>query len=135
MQLGVKQLARESNMVRLLRLIECQGANGSPSDCQDLEVEKMQWMLSAMFNLDGPAYPDINNDGYVFESADPPKRILALYETPGTTNLICYANYANISQLSLHTWLQSTTTNKSTTSPLRRSLMKHFQTSTLSSRQ
>jgi hypothetical protein len=135
MQLGVKQLARESNMVRLLRLTECQGANGPPNDCQDLEVEKMQWMLSAMYNLDGPAYPDINNDGFDFESADPPKRLLALYETPGKTKTICHANYANILQLSLHIWLQSTTANKSTTSLLRRSLMKHFQTSTLFSRQ
>jgi hypothetical protein len=106
MQLGVKQLARESNMVRLLRLIECQSDNGPPTDCQDLEVEKMQWMLSAMYNLDDPAYPDTNSDGSVFEPADPPKRLLALYETPGKPKLISHANYANRFKLSLHTWLQ-----------------------------
>ncbi|WZH49778.1 uncharacterized protein QYS62_010987 [Fusarium acuminatum] len=93
MQLGVKQLARESNMVRLLRLIECQSDNGPPTDCQDLEVEKMQWMLSAMYNLDDPAYPDTNSDGSVFEPADPPKRLLALYETPAVTSYLAAVNH------------------------------------------
>jgi len=83
MQLGVKQLAKEDNMVRLVRLAESQGANNPPSLCQDLEVEKMQWMLSAMFNMDGPEYSEINDDHLDDESTDPPKRILALYETPG----------------------------------------------------
>ncbi|KAM0245188.1 hypothetical protein ACHAP5_005581 [Fusarium lateritium] len=92
-QLGVRQLARESNIVRLLRLTECQSDNGPPSDCQDLEVEKMQWMLSAMYNLDGPAYPDINNNGFVFESADPPKKLLALYETPAVTSYLAAINH------------------------------------------
>jgi hypothetical protein len=83
MQLGVKQLAKEDNMVRLLRLTESQGVNDPPNSCQDLEVEKMQWMLSAMFNMGGPEYSEMNDDDTEDESSDPPKRILALYETPG----------------------------------------------------
>lgn len=88
MQLGVKQLAREDNMIRLVRLAESQGVNNPPSLCQDLEVEKMQWMLSAMFNMDGPEYPEINDDD-LDESVEPPKRILALYETPGKSSHSC----------------------------------------------
>lgn len=83
MQLGVKRLAKEDNLIRLVRLAESQGVNNPPSLSQDLEVEKMQWMLSAMFNMDGPEYSEINDDDLDDESADPPKRILALYETPG----------------------------------------------------
>ncbi|KAF4960398.1 hypothetical protein FGADI_1045 [Fusarium gaditjirri] len=94
MQLGVKQLAKEENMVRLVRLAESQGANNPPSLCQDLEVEKMQWMLSAMFNMDGPEYSEINDDDLDDESADPPKRILALYETPAVTSYLAAVNHS-----------------------------------------
>ncbi|KAG5791941.1 hypothetical protein H9Q69_009000 [Fusarium xylarioides] len=94
MQLGVKQLAKEDNMVRLVRLAESQGVNNPPSLCQDLEVEKMQWMLSAMFNMDGPEYSEINDDDIDDESADPPKRILALYETPAVTSYLAAVNHS-----------------------------------------
>ncbi|KAK2674937.1 hypothetical protein RAB80_009921 [Fusarium oxysporum f. sp. vasinfectum] len=94
MQLGVKQLAKEDNMVRLVRLAESQGANNPPSLCQDLEVEKMQWMLSAMFNMDGPEYSEINDDHLDDESTDPPKRILALYETPAVTSYLAAVNHS-----------------------------------------
>ncbi|KAF5532595.1 hypothetical protein FPHYL_13749 [Fusarium phyllophilum] len=93
MQLGVKQLAKEDNMVRLVRLAESQGVNNPPSLCQDLEVEKMQWMLSAMFNMDGPEYSEINDGDLDDESADPPKRILALYETPAVTSYLAAVNH------------------------------------------
>jgi hypothetical protein len=89
MQLSVKQLAKEDNTIRLVRLAESQGVNNPPSLCQDLEVEKMQWMLSAMFNLDGPGCPEINDDDLDDESVEPPKRILALYETPGKSSHSC----------------------------------------------
>ncbi|EWZ29725.1 hypothetical protein FOZG_16604 [Fusarium oxysporum Fo47] len=94
MQLGVKQLAKEDNMVRLVRLAESQGAKNPPSLCQDLEVEKMQWMLSAMFNMDGPEYSEINDDHLDDESTDPPKRILALYETPAVTSYLAAVNHS-----------------------------------------
>ncbi|PNP76080.1 hypothetical protein FNYG_10638 [Fusarium nygamai] len=77
MQLGVKQLAKEDNVIRL-----------------DLEVEKMQWMLSAMFNMDGPEYSEINDDDLDDESVDPPKRILALYETPAVTSYLAAVNHS-----------------------------------------
>ncbi|KAF4334613.1 hypothetical protein FBEOM_11537 [Fusarium beomiforme] len=92
MQLGVKRLAKEDNMIRLLRLTESQSVNEPPSSCQDLEVEKMQWMLSAMFNMDGPEYSEINDDD-IDEPADPPKRILALYETPAVTSYLAAVNH------------------------------------------
>ncbi|KAF5611528.1 uncharacterized protein FTJAE_14190 [Fusarium tjaetaba] len=94
MQLGVKQLAKEDNMIRLVRLAESQGVNNPPGLCQDLEVEKMQWMLSAMFNMDGPEYSEINDDDLDDESADPPKRILALYETPAVTSYLAAVNHS-----------------------------------------
>ncbi|KAM0491157.1 hypothetical protein ACHAP8_010833 [Fusarium lateritium] len=81
MQLGVKRLAREDNKVRLLRLTESHDVNGSPSASQDLEIEKMQWMLSALYNMDGPNYPDISDENTECEPSDPPKKVLALYET------------------------------------------------------
>ncbi|KAG9495718.1 hypothetical protein J7337_012275 [Fusarium musae] len=94
MQLGVKQLAKEDNMIRLVRLAESQGVSNPPSLCQDLEVEKMQWMLSAMFNMDGPEYPEINDDDLDDESVEPPKRILALYETPAVTSYLAAVNHS-----------------------------------------
>ncbi|KAF4499111.1 hypothetical protein FAGAP_4704 [Fusarium agapanthi] len=94
MQLGVKQLAKEDNTIRLVRLVESQGVNSPPSLCQELEVEKMQWMLSAMFNMDGPEYSEINDDDLDDESADPPKRILALYETPAVTSYLAAVNHS-----------------------------------------
>ncbi|KAF5235620.1 hypothetical protein FANTH_11639 [Fusarium anthophilum] len=93
MQLGVKQLAKEDNMIRLVRLAESQGVSSPPSLCRDLEVEKMQWMLSAMFNMGGPEYSEINDDDLEDESADPPKRILALYETPAVTSYLAAVNH------------------------------------------
>jgi hypothetical protein len=87
MQLGVKRLAREENMVRLLRLTESHDVNGPPSSSQDLEVEKMQLMLSALYNMDSPNYPEVCNERIECELSDPPKRVLALYETPGKSDL------------------------------------------------
>ncbi|KAF5529034.1 hypothetical protein FNAPI_14015 [Fusarium napiforme] len=94
MQLGVKQLAKENNMIRLVRLAESQGVNNPPGLCQDLEVEKMQWMLSAMFNMDGPEYSETNDDDLDDESVEPPKRILALYETPAVTSYLAAVNHS-----------------------------------------
>ncbi|KAF4445594.1 hypothetical protein F53441_10658 [Fusarium austroafricanum] len=97
MQLGVKQLARENNMVRFLRLTESQDYNGPPNSCQDLEVEKMQWMLSAMLNMDGPVFPEVDSDSdepIDDESPDPPKKILALYETPAVTSYLAAVNHS-----------------------------------------
>ncbi|KAF4949482.1 hypothetical protein FSARC_13466 [Fusarium sarcochroum] len=89
MQRDVKLLATESNMLRLIRLTESQGINGPPSSCKDLEVEKMQWMLSAMYNMDQPA---INDDSLEYVS-DPPKKVLALYETPAVTAYLAAINH------------------------------------------
>lgn len=83
MQLGVKRLATESNIVRLLRLTGSQDVKGTPGSFQDLEVERMHWMLSAMYNLGGPFYPEASEDNEPCELSDPPKKVLALYETPG----------------------------------------------------
>ncbi|KAM0396792.1 hypothetical protein ACHAQC_004310 [Fusarium culmorum] len=47
-----------------------------------MEIEKMQWMLSALYNMDGPNYPEIGNESTECEPSDPPKKVLALYETP-----------------------------------------------------
>ena len=92
MQLDVKYLARESNLVRLLRLTEAQDVAGPPSSSRDLEVEKMQWMLSAMYNLDGPIYPDVGEEDMSCEPSDPPKKVLALYETPGQYTNFLYSH-------------------------------------------
>ena len=92
MQLDVKYLARESNLVRLLRLTEAQDVAGPPSSSRDLEVEKMQWMLSAMYNLDGPIYPDVGEEDMSYEPSDPPKKVLALYETPGQYTNFLYSH-------------------------------------------
>ncbi|KAJ4007655.1 hypothetical protein NW752_010322 [Fusarium irregulare] len=93
MQLDVKYLARESNLVRLLRLTEAQDVAGPPSSSRDLEVEKMQWMLSAMYNLDGPIYPDVGEEDMSCEPSDPPKKVLALYETPAVTSYLAAVNH------------------------------------------
>ncbi|CEI62080.1 hypothetical protein FVEN_g3113 [Fusarium venenatum] len=94
MQLGVKRLAREDNKVRLLRLTESHDVNGSPSSSQDLEIEKMQWMLSALYNMDGPNYPDISDENTECEPSDPPKKVLALYETPAVTSYLAAVNHS-----------------------------------------
>ncbi|KAF4999352.1 hypothetical protein FGRMN_2493 [Fusarium graminum] len=92
-QLSVRQLANESNMVRLLRLTESLSISHPPNDCRDLEVEKMQWMLSAMYGMDGPMYPKVNNIDREYESNDPPKKLLALYETPAVTSYLAAINH------------------------------------------
>ncbi|RBR18767.1 uncharacterized protein FIESC28_05908 [Fusarium coffeatum] len=92
-QLDVKYLARESNLVRLLRLTEAHDVAGPPSSSRDLEVEKMQWMLSAMYNLDGPIYPDVREEDMSCEPSDPPKKVLALYETPAVASYIAAVNH------------------------------------------
>ncbi|KAG8672630.1 hypothetical protein FPOAC1_005908 [Fusarium poae] len=94
MQLDVKRLAREDNMVRLLRLTESHNVNGSPTSSQDLEVEKMQWMLSALYNMDGPNYPDIRDENTECEPSDPPKKVLALYETSAVTSYLAAVNHS-----------------------------------------
>ncbi|RGP67079.1 hypothetical protein FSPOR_6135 [Fusarium sporotrichioides] len=94
MQLGVKRLAREDNMIRLLRLTESHDVNGSPSSSQDLEIEKMQWMLSALYNMDGPIYPEISNENTDCEPSDPPKKVLALYETSAVTSYLAAVNHS-----------------------------------------
>ncbi|CAG7564400.1 unnamed protein product [Fusarium equiseti] len=93
MQLDVKYLARESNLVRLLRLTEAQDITGPPSSSRDSEVEKMQWMLSAMYNLDGPMYPNVSEEDMSCEPSDPPKKVLALYETPAVTSYLAAVNH------------------------------------------
>ena len=102
MQLDVKYLARESNFVRLLRLTEAQDVAGPPSSSRDLEVEKMQWMLSAMYNLDGPIYPDVSQDDMSCEPSDPPKKVLALYETPGKLSQISLYGEQRLTYLSCY---------------------------------
>lgn len=99
MQLDVKRLAREDNMARLLRLTESHDMKGSPSSSQDMEIEKMQWMLSALYNMDGPNYPEISNENTECEPSDPPKKVLALYETPGKNiSNLCADNFTDMIQ-------------------------------------
>ncbi|KAM0359875.1 hypothetical protein ACHAPZ_005265 [Fusarium culmorum] len=94
LQLDVKRLAREDNMARLLRLSESHDMKGSPSSSQDMEIEKMQWMLSALYNMDGPNYPEIGNESTECEPSDPPKKVLALYETPAVTSYLAAVNHS-----------------------------------------
>ncbi|KAM0551232.1 hypothetical protein ACHAPJ_008577 [Fusarium lateritium] len=92
MQRDVKLLATESNMLRLVRLKESQSINDPPSLCKDLEVEKMQWMLSAMYNMNQPTNLEIDDDSPE-PASDSPKRVLALYETPAVTAYLAAINH------------------------------------------
>ena len=88
MQREVTRLASESNSIRLLRLKGVWGTLSSPNSWKDLEVEKTQWMLSALYNMDQPAdqeedRPDTAQD----TNSDKPKKVLAFYETPGKSLL------------------------------------------------
>ncbi|KAF5230780.1 hypothetical protein FAUST_9637 [Fusarium austroamericanum] len=94
MQLDVKRLAREDNMARLLRLTESHDTKESPSSSQDMEIEKMQWMLSALYNMDDPNYPEISNENTECEPSDPPKKVLALYETSAVTSYLAAVNHS-----------------------------------------
>ncbi|KAF5022693.1 hypothetical protein F66182_5241 [Fusarium sp. NRRL 66182] len=87
MQREVKQLAGESNVVRLLRLAESQNVGSPPGSCNDLEVEKMQWMLSALYDMEHPLHLGSNHEPLESPSSEA-KKVLALYETPGTKNVL-----------------------------------------------
>ncbi|KAL2672411.1 hypothetical protein Neosp_013120 [[Neocosmospora] mangrovei] len=83
MQREVTRLASESNSIRLLRLKGVWGTLSSPNSWKDLEVEKTQWMLSALYNMDQPADEEDRPDTAQDMNSDKPKKVLALYETPG----------------------------------------------------
>jgi hypothetical protein len=80
MQVEVRLLAMESNINRLLRLKEAWGRLNNPDSWKDLDVEKTQWMMSAIFHMN----QSVDSNKIAEEdAAGEPKKILALYETPG----------------------------------------------------
>ncbi|KAI8649855.1 hypothetical protein NCS56_01436300 [Fusarium sp. Ph1] len=94
MQREVTRLASESNSIRLLRLKGVWGTLSSPNSWKDLEVEKTQWMLSALYNMDQPAdqeedRPDTAQD----TNSDKLKKVLALYETPAATSYLAAVHH------------------------------------------
>ncbi|KAF4459159.1 hypothetical protein FALBO_14089 [Fusarium albosuccineum] len=94
MQREVKRLAAESNIIRLLRLKEVWSMLSSPNSRKDLEVEKTQWMLSALYNMDQTVDPEENLlDDSQDITRERTKRVLALYETPAATSYIAAVYY------------------------------------------
>ncbi|KAF4984573.1 hypothetical protein FZEAL_249 [Fusarium zealandicum] len=88
MQREVNRLTAESNIVRLLRLKEVWGRLSNPDLCKALEVEKVQWMLSALYNMDAPL--EKRSGRGIAQDTTPAglKRVLALYETPAVASYL-----------------------------------------------
>lgn len=87
MQREVTRLASESNSIRLLRLKGVWATLSSPNSWKDWEVEKTQWMLSALYNMDRPADQENRPEDTQDTNSDKPQKVLALYETPGKSPL------------------------------------------------
>ncbi|KAM5349370.1 hypothetical protein ACJ41O_005875 [Fusarium nematophilum] len=90
MQHEVRRLATESNVTRLLRLKGVWGTLNNPDSWKDLDVEKAQWMLSAMFHMNQSGdLCQMGKDDTVSKT----KRVLALYETPAATSYIAAVHF------------------------------------------
>ncbi|EEU37637.1 uncharacterized protein NECHADRAFT_97614 [Fusarium vanettenii 77-13-4] len=94
MQREVTRLASESNSIRLLRLKGVWGTLSSPNSWKDLEVEKTQWMLSALYNMDQQADEEDRPDTAQDMNSDKPKKVLALYETPAATSYLAAVHHS-----------------------------------------
>ncbi|KAK7416162.1 hypothetical protein QQX98_005359 [Neonectria punicea] len=88
MQDEVSRLASESNLIRLLRLKQVWPTMNKPGLSNVLELEKAQWMLSALYNMDFPVHFEEGQRKAQKRSIDGPKKILALYEKPATASYL-----------------------------------------------
>lgn len=81
-------LADESNHIRLARLTRVWERSGSAPQ-QDMSVEEVQWMLSALHNLDDYSHFSSSDCDSQKSTSGVTNKILALYETAGNAAQIC----------------------------------------------
>ncbi|KPM43933.1 hypothetical protein AK830_g2571 [Neonectria ditissima] len=101
MQGEVGRLASESNLVRLLRLKQVWLTMNKANSSKILELEKVQWMLSALYNMEFPVHFEERQSKSQKRSVEGPSKVLALYETPATASyLAAVYHYKQVYHLS-----------------------------------
>lgn len=84
----LERLADESNHIRLVRLTRVWERSSSVPQ-KDMSVEEVQWMLSALHNLDDYSHFASSDCGSQESVSGVTHKILALYETAGNAAQIC----------------------------------------------
>ncbi|ROT41258.1 hypothetical protein SODALDRAFT_115490 [Sodiomyces alkalinus F11] len=83
LQREIKRITTANNNVHLLRLKELWRESKAETACQELEMEKTIWMLSALDNMDRPVNPSPgpSRDPCSQDTSGQTRKILALFES------------------------------------------------------